>query len=280
MCDRAALIPPHELPHYPSAAADLEPAMLPRGCQRPDFLPHAIQACSMQYMRTAEMGPLSSQNPELTARVRLRNAAIECFAIDGFDVSVRTIAARAGVSAGLVRHHFGSKDELREECDAAVLRIVRDLKSAAVGMPSGQLLEVLAQANEYGALLLYILRSVRDGGSGGRAFLEHMIADAQAYTRKGVEIGVLKPSHDPEARVRYLVMEAVGGMIVALSLYPNITMENFSTVMSEIIAEATLPRLELYSQGLFTDGAIFDEYLLAATGGPDGGTHPSASTQS
>jgi AcrR family transcriptional regulator len=231
-------------------------------------------------MRIAGSAALSSQNPELTARVRLRNAAIECFAIDGFDVPVRTIATRAAVSAGLVRHHFGSKDELREACDAAVLSTIRDLKSTAVGMPSGQLLEVLAQANEYGALLLYILRSVRDGGSGGRAFLEHMIADAQEYTQKGVDIGVLKPSHDPEARVRHLVMEGVGGMIVALGLHPNITMENFSTVMSQIMAEATLPRLELYSHGLFTDSTIFDEYLLDAAGPPPGGTAPAASTSS
>ncbi|HEY8700706.1 MAG TPA: TetR family transcriptional regulator [Arthrobacter sp.] len=214
-------------------------------------------------MRTVWIPSLNSQNPELTARTRLRNAAIECFAIDGFDVSVRTIASRAAVSAGLVRHHFGSKELLREECDGAVLGTLRDLKSAAVGMPTGQLMDLLARAEEYGGLLLYILRSVRDGGSGGRAFLEHMIADAQEYTQKGVDAGLLKPSQDPEARVRYLVMEGVGGMIVALSGYPHITMENFSTIMAEIMAAVTLPRLELYSQGLFADTTVFDEYLLA-----------------
>jgi hypothetical protein len=46
--------------------------------------------------------------------------------------------------------------------------------------------------------------------------------------------------------------------------------ENFSTVMSGIMAEATLPRLELYSHGLFTDSTVFDQYLLAATGSPPG----------
>ncbi|MDQ0635174.1 AcrR family transcriptional regulator [Arthrobacter pascens] len=226
-------------------------------------------------MRTAVMTSLSSQNLELTARTRLRNAAIECFAIDGFDVSVRTIASQAAVSAGLIRHHFGSKDLLREECDAAVLTTLRELKSAAVEMPSGQLMELLAQADEYGGLLLYILRSVRDGGSGGRAFLEHMIADAQEYTRKAIDTGLLKPSHDPEARVRYLVMQGVGGMIVALSRYPNITMDNFSAIMSEIMADMTLPQLELYSQGLFADSSVFDEYLRAT-----GRTDRPASTQS
>jgi|GEM_PF-6063390 AcrR family transcriptional regulator len=60
------------------------------------------------------MPGLSSQNPEQTARVRLRNDAIQCFGIDGFDAPVRAVAARASVSAGLVRHHFGSKEVLRD----------------------------------------------------------------------------------------------------------------------------------------------------------------------
>lgn len=231
-------------------------------------------------MRTAGISGLNSQNMDLTARVRLRNAAIECFAIDGFDAPVRAIASRAGVSAGLVRHHFGSKEVLREACDAAVLDTLREVKSSAVAMSSGQLLELLAQADQYGALLLYILRSVRDGGSGARAFVEHMITDAQEYTRKGVETGLLKPSYDPEARVRYLVMEAVGGMIVALGMHPKITTDNFAAVISAIMAEATLPRLELYSHGLFTDSTMFDEYLQAATGSPPGRTGPSPSTRS
>ncbi|HEY5230130.1 MAG TPA: TetR family transcriptional regulator, partial [Galbitalea sp.] len=39
---------------------------------------------------------------DLTARARIRDAAITCFAATGFDATVRQIAARAGVSAGLI----------------------------------------------------------------------------------------------------------------------------------------------------------------------------------
>ena len=55
----------------------------------------------------------SALSPDLTARARIRDAAIECFARQGFAVSVRAIAAHAGVSPGLVIHHFGSKAGLR-----------------------------------------------------------------------------------------------------------------------------------------------------------------------
>lgn len=53
---------------------------------------------------------------DLTARARIRNAALRHFTEYGFDrSSIRDIAAAAGVSSGLVRHHFGSRDQLRDD---------------------------------------------------------------------------------------------------------------------------------------------------------------------
>jgi TetR/AcrR family transcriptional regulator, regulator of cefoperazone and chloramphenicol sensitivity len=59
---------------------------------------------------------------DLTARARIRNAALQYFTEYGFDrATIREIARAAGVSPGLVRHHFGSKDDLRKACDAYAL---------------------------------------------------------------------------------------------------------------------------------------------------------------
>ena len=56
---------------------------------------------------------------DLTARANIRNAALRLFAERGHDaVTVRSIAADAGVSAALVLHHFGSKEGLRAAVDA------------------------------------------------------------------------------------------------------------------------------------------------------------------
>ena len=49
----------------------------------------------------------SSPDPDLTAAARIRNAALRRFARDGFGVGLRAIAADAGVTAGLITHHFG-----------------------------------------------------------------------------------------------------------------------------------------------------------------------------
>lgn len=223
---------------------------------------------------TSPVGHLSTSQ-DLSTRSRLRNAAIECFAVDGFDVSVRTIAARAGVSAGLIRHHYGSKETLHAECDSYVLATVRAMKADTIADPSpSAMLAQLAQIEDYAAFTLYILRSVRHGGATGNAFLSDMIEDAHAYTRSAVEAGILRPSRNPEARVRMLVTESLGGLILALSLEPIITTANVGEVMRRLLLEVTLPRLELYTEGLLTDRSMLDDYLLYMSDPPKGQVSP------
>src|SRR5262249_34847278 len=56
---------------------------------------------------------------DLTARAKVRDAALELFARQGYAAtSVREIAAAAGVSPALLFHHFGSKQGLRDAVDA------------------------------------------------------------------------------------------------------------------------------------------------------------------
>ena len=65
---------------------------------------------------------------DLTATARIRDAAIEQFGEHGFGVGLRAIAKAAGVSPGLVIHHFGSKDGLRKACDDYVAEKIRTTK--------------------------------------------------------------------------------------------------------------------------------------------------------
>ena len=62
------------------------------------------------------------------AREALIEAAADLFAEQG-DVSVRTIAARAGVNHGLVHHYFGGKEGLR----SAVLTHLAARQAASMG---------------------------------------------------------------------------------------------------------------------------------------------------
>src|SRR6059036_3345275 len=71
-------------------------------------------------MRTADV--LES---DLTAKARIRGAAMKLFAAEGVAASsLRAVARAAGVSPGLVVHHFGSKQGLVRAVDeAALMRI-------------------------------------------------------------------------------------------------------------------------------------------------------------
>jgi AcrR family transcriptional regulator len=58
---------------------------------------------------------------DLTAKARIRNTALELFAQHGEDrIALRTIAAEAGVTLGLVQHHFKTKAGLRDAVDQLV----------------------------------------------------------------------------------------------------------------------------------------------------------------
>lgn len=76
-------------------------------------------------MRPARHG--SPPVDDLTARARIRDASLELFGERGYrGTSIRDIARRAGVSPGLIQHHFGPKDELRNACDRHVLETLQD----------------------------------------------------------------------------------------------------------------------------------------------------------
>lgn len=64
---------------------------------------------------------------DLSTHARIRNAALERFAERGVRAtSIRDVAAGAGVSAGLVQHHFGTKAGLRDAVNEYVIQVAVD----------------------------------------------------------------------------------------------------------------------------------------------------------
>jgi len=61
---------------------------------------------------------------DLSSRARLRDAAVRLFAERGVaGTSVRDIAEAAGVTAGLITHHFGSKERLKAAVDELMIEV-------------------------------------------------------------------------------------------------------------------------------------------------------------
>jgi TetR/AcrR family transcriptional regulator, regulator of cefoperazone and chloramphenicol sensitivity len=123
---------------------------------------------------------------DLTARARIRDAAIRLFAERGVDgTTVRDIAQAAGVSSGLLRHHFGSKDALREACDLYVLdrlvKVKEDLlledKVAGPGfLPSVHPTIVL--------FYKYVTRALLDGSPRAAAMFDDMVTLTEQWISK------------------------------------------------------------------------------------------------
>ncbi|MEV0948654.1 TetR family transcriptional regulator [Rhodococcus sp. NPDC049939] len=200
---------------------------------------------------------------DLTTRARIRDAAIAVFAESGFTAGLRAIAAAAGVSPGLVNHHFGSKDGLRAECDKYVLDVIRRRKAEAIATPGpAQAMKDLAEIDEYAPLFAYIVRSFQAGDGLGESLFEQMVQDAEQYLEMGVASGQVRPSRDPAARARYLTLNNVGAMLLYMQMRMHRdTPIDYREAIRDFAGDLALPALELYSEGLFSDSSMLDAYL-------------------
>jgi AcrR family transcriptional regulator len=117
-----------------------------------------------------------STDSDLTATARIRDAAIAEFGTRGMQrATVRGIAETAGVSPGLVLHHFGGKDGLRDACDGYVLTFLHDQIEAEE--TSGNDPGVFTAAVADSPLILNYLVAVLSDGSDAAATVFDRIVD-------------------------------------------------------------------------------------------------------
>ncbi|KUH86399.1 MULTISPECIES: TetR family transcriptional regulator [unclassified Mycobacterium] len=202
---------------------------------------------------------MRSASNDRTAVARIRDAAIEQWGEQGFNVGLRAVAEAAGVSAALVIHHFGSKQRLRKACDDYVAEVIREAKSES--LQSGDPATWLAQMSEiesYAPLMAYLVRSMQSGSELSNTFWQQMIGNAEQYLDEGVRSGLLKPSRDPRARARFLSMSSGGSFLLYLQLHPSTDLRE---VLRDYGEEMMLPALELYTEGLMTDSKMYDAFL-------------------
>jgi TetR/AcrR family transcriptional regulator, regulator of cefoperazone and chloramphenicol sensitivity len=206
-----------------------------------------------------------SADTDLTARARIRDAAIRRFGADGFGASVRAIAAEAGVSPGLVIHHFGSKGALRASCDEHVLRVIREAETDAFTQATpADWLGQLAVLDEYAPLVGYLVQTLLAGGDLAATLLQRMTEDAETYLAEAVAAGRMKPSRDPAARASFLVDVGVGAVLSFVRRHPPAD-GDYRAPLRAYAQVNPLPALELYTEGLLTDTSLLDAYLQYLT---------------
>jgi AcrR family transcriptional regulator len=159
----------------------------------------------MLYMRSAP--------DDRTARAAIRDEALRLFAEHGPDtVSVRRIAAAAGVSPGLVIHHFGSKDGLREAVDAHVLALfgamLGELTTPGLYDPgsAGSLAEaVVRYLPPDSPVPGYLRRLLLSGGDPGRELFRRLYAGSRMALDAMSEADLASRGADPAVRAAVLM---------------------------------------------------------------------------
>jgi AcrR family transcriptional regulator len=167
-------------------------------------------------MSSVEVSTDESPIDDRTAKARIRDAAIDCFAEHGIPVTTaRKVASSAGVSPGLVMHHFGSMDGLRVACDEYVTAMIRELKSGAMAAgPGFDPLAALRDQESGPPFAKYLARTLVDGSPHVADLVDEIVADAVAYIDTGVETGMLTPSQYPRERAAILTMWSLGVLVL------------------------------------------------------------------
>jgi AcrR family transcriptional regulator len=203
-----------------------------------------------------------------TTKARIRDAAIDCFAEHGVAATTaRKVASAAGVSPGLVIHHFESMDGLRRACDDHVVSIIGQRKREA--MSSGPSFDALAalRSSEFDSLPGYLAAVLVDDSPAVERLVDEMARDAEAYMAEGVAAGNLLPSSDPRSRAVLLTVWNLGALVLHRHLDRmlgvDLTSPGFGTDAASRSYAASV--FEIYGDGILTDD--FSANLRAALAG-------------
>ncbi len=204
----------------------------------------------MLYMR--------SVRDDRTARAIIRDEALRLFAARGPDaVTVRQIAAAAGVSPALVVHHFGSKEGLREVVDQHVLGLFEAMVGEMTGdgapdlydpAASGSLAEaIMAHLPPGSPVPAYLRRLLLADGDAGRQLFRRMYEISTMLVGSLVKAGLAAPGADPPVRVAFLLANDLAMLLLREHLADVLGVDPLSR---EGMARWAREVLAIYAAGL------------------------------
>ncbi len=191
-----------------------------------------------------------------TTRARIRDAAIECFARNGIaGTTVRKIATSAGVSPGLVIHHYGSMERLRSECDDHVAASIRSYKRAAIAEGPG--LDVLAalRGSQAKPWMAYLVAVLGDDSPTVADLVDELVTDAEGYLALGVETGMVRPSANPRGRAAILMLWSLGALVLHrhVERILGVDLTDPDIMETPEIAAYAGPVYEIMGEGILTE---------------------------
>lgn len=151
-----------------------------------------------------------------TARAIIRDEALRLFAERGPDrVRLREIATAAGVSPGLVLHHYGSLDGLREAVDDHVLATFESLLAEATAegekiydpAATGSIAASLARRLPPGSPIpAYLRRLILGDSAAARSIFTRLYRISREALDAMAAAGIATPGADPDVRAALLMV--------------------------------------------------------------------------
>lgn len=144
---------------------------------------------------------------ELSNAERIRDAALRSFARQGISATaLRAIADAAGVSVGLVQHHFGSKPGLIEAVDDYVLRVFADaLESNPLPVPAEPADDFKSLGGRFSKLIHdhpdivdYVGRALSEGNNIGVVIFDGLLKISARQRDTFAAAGLTRPDIDPD----------------------------------------------------------------------------------
>lgn len=159
-------------------------------------------------------GTPEDSGSDTNGRERLIEAAIDLFGRDGFDAtSLRAVAEEAGVSWGLVRFHFGSKEGLREAAEERVIAEYLDLVAVSADILDTRELSRLIEekAARLPLVTRFLRRAIIEERPVAFEFVKRLIASSgsvekQLYHEFPSESWIADPMRNVASRLGYLVL--------------------------------------------------------------------------
>jgi AcrR family transcriptional regulator len=154
------------------------------------------------------------------------------------------------VSPGLVRHHFGAKEALREAVDTHVLaEIHRINKEAKAGSRRGDLAVSAMSRQAVRPYQRYLVRALMDGSPSVATFFDNMVGPTEEWLALADERRADEPLADSGTRAAVLTAMALGVPLLHEHLSRVLGVDIFS---SEGDRRLSLALLDLYSHALIT----------------------------
>jgi TetR/AcrR family transcriptional regulator, regulator of cefoperazone and chloramphenicol sensitivity len=191
---------------------------------------------------------VSTTSDDLTARARIRDAALRQFAEHGFaKTTIRGIAAEAGVSPGLVRHHFGSKEALRDAVDAYVVAEIRRLNDvAASDVERGAFSPALVNRETLRPFQGYLAHALFDGSATIARMYDELVRMMHVWVeRTQPDDGTY--ASDPETRAAVFIAMVLGIPLLREHLSRALGVDSYSAEGDHRVA---LALLDIYSHAV------------------------------